>query len=308
MELRQLRYFIAVAEELNFTHAANRLGIAQPPLSQQIITLEHQLRAQLFIRTKRKVELTPAGEVLLSHARRVINATQEAEEAVRTASAGGSGRLQLGAMYSTLHALIPTILRECALTEPNLVIDVRELTVAQQRQALNEASIDLAIVRGQIDGAHLTGELLFEESFVAALPEDLVDNNGPVSPDWLATCNFVSMSRRSNSHYSDLLRRFANPLGGELKIAQEASDMHTLLCLVAAGIGVAIVPSSISDARIGGIAYRPIDGPTPVTSVNMAWRRDNDSALLPRLVSRIRSVVEREQDQKDQVGELTIQA
>lgn len=298
MELRQLRYFIAVAEELNFTRAASRIGIAQPPLSQQIILLEHQLRTALFVRTKRKVELTAAGEVLLSHARRVINATQEAEEAVRAAGRGGPGRLQLGAMYSMLHTVVPAVLRDCAIHEPNLVIDVRELTVAQQQQALNEGSIDLAIVRGRVEARHLEGELLFEEPFVAAIPVEMAPPDGEIAPSWLATRTFVSMSRKSNASYSDLLRRFTDPFGEELKIAQEASDMHTLLCLVAAGIGVAIVPASVCHSRLEGITYRRIQADTPLTSVNLVWRTDNDSTVLPRLVSRIRLVVALEQERQ----------
>lgn len=291
MELKQLRYFMAVAEELNFTRAANRIGIAQPPLSQQIIALEHQLRAQLFVRTKRKVELTSSGEVLLSYARRLINVVQEAEEAVFLASRGGAGRLKIGAMYSTLHRLVPAILRESHLYDPHVVLDFSELTVAQQQQALNDGSIDLAIVRGELVGAHIASERLFAESFVVALPEQLTPPPGAVGLDWLAERDFVAIARRNNSDYTDQLQRYTKAHCGEINIVQEASDMPTLLCLVAAGIGVAIVPSLITDARIGGIVFRPIAGPTPVTSIRLAWRIDNNSPLLPRLLERVHAAV-----------------
>jgi LysR family transcriptional regulator, benzoate and cis,cis-muconate-responsive activator of ben and cat genes len=290
LEIKQLRYFIAVAEELNFTRAAHRIGIAQPPLSQQILSLEHQLRAQLFVRSKRKVELTPAGEVLLSHARRVINAANDAVDAVRAASNGGTGRVRLGAMYSVINSFVPAILRECARAEPNLQIDVRELTVAQQQQGLNDSSIDLAVVRGKVDGAHLTQEFLFEEPFIAAIPDELVPGDGAVQPDWLARQRFVSMARSSNIDYTELLRRFGGPLGGDLQIVQEASDMPTLLSLVVAGIGCAIVPASIISSRLAGITYRPIVGTTPKTSVSLAWRSDNDLPALPRVIGYITEI------------------
>ena len=291
MELRQLRYFIAVAEELNFTRAANRIGIAQPPLSQQIIALEHQLRAPLFVRTKRKVELTAAGEVLLSYARRLINVTHQAEEAVFLASRGGAGRLKIGAMYSTLHRLVPAILRESHAHDPRVVLDFSELTVAQQQQALNDGSIDLAIVRGDLVGAHIASERLFDESFVAAFPEQSAPEPGPVALAWLAGQNFVAIARSYNTDYTDLLQRYTKANCSDISVVQEASDMPTLLCLVAAGIGVAIVPSLVTDARIGGIVFRPIAGPAPVTSIRLAWRRDNNSPLLPRVAERVHAAV-----------------
>ena len=142
MNIRQLRYFLAVAQELNFTRAAEKVGIAQPPLSQQILTLEQELGTQLFTRERRRVRLTAAGEILVDHAHRVINAAAAAEEAVRMAERGARATISVGAVYSAIYSVLPGLLRYFSTVAPNVEVNLREMTIAQQIEGLNEGAIE----------------------------------------------------------------------------------------------------------------------------------------------------------------------
>jgi len=288
-----------VAEEQNFTRAAERIGMAQPPLSQQIMTLERQLQAPLFKRSRRKVELTEAGEALLVHARRILSAVGDARDAVQAASAGRSGTIKLGAMYSVVHSLVPAVLRTSREMDPGLTIEVQELTVAQQHRALNEGAIDLAIIRDRVDEPHLSSLQLFEEPFVVALPCAMnLKKDESLKAAWLFRQSYVSMSSKCNPGYAAQLRQFAVSMGGQFDVVQEASDMHTLLCLVAAGIGIAIVPFSVARTPINDVAYHRITSPAPSTWVSLAWRKDNGSPVLPSLISRIEALAAAERDMR----------
>jgi len=147
MELKQLRFFLAVAETLNFTRAAERVGIAQPPLSQRIRALERELGAELFKRTKRSVALTKAGEALLIHARRMMNASENAVSQVRAVRAGQLGVLQVGAIFSAIYNWMPATLRILSSTSPGIQVNLREMTIPNQLRALREGEIDVGLLR-----------------------------------------------------------------------------------------------------------------------------------------------------------------
>src|SRR5690554_6734913 len=170
MELRQLRYFLAVAEELHFTRAAERLGISQPPLSQQIIGLEHELGVTLFLRDKRNVALTAAGEELVRHARRILNTTAQAGLEVQAVAKGERGLLKIGAVFSSLYGLVPEAVSAFHAKWPDVQISLHEITVRQQIDALVDGSIDIGILRGPFSHPLISVFTLFEERQVVALP------------------------------------------------------------------------------------------------------------------------------------------
>ncbi|WP_326522858.1 LysR family transcriptional regulator [Sphingomonas sp.] len=292
MELKQLRYFLAVAEELNFTRAAAKVGIAQPPLSQQILILERQLGKPLFVRTKRKVELTPAGEILVERARRIINLCEEVSEDIAATDGPQIRHLRMGAIYTIISLLAPQLFRACRRDIPALRIDFREMTAPQQFEALRDGAIDIAVIRGMMEGTLFCTRKLFDEPFVAALPDTLAEPGATVTPDWLARQDFIWMTRATNTHYDNLFRLLPVPLNDRLNVVQTTTDMHTMLCLVAAGIGVALVPRATSTTPIKGITYRGIEGDIPHSSVSVYWRREDDDPLLLRVIELIAAIAE----------------
>lgn len=303
MDIRQLKYFIAVAEELNFTRAAERVGIAQPPLSQQIIGLEHELRAELFHRSKRKVELTEAGHVLLPHAQRILNATREAAEAVQSAMAGKRGSIRLGALYSSMFVFLPAVMRRFHKDYPSVMVQVEEMTITQQLAALNEGTIDIGLIRGDTEIEGLSSQILFEEEFILAVPTGHpLAKHGTIRLAQLADYPFLDMSPRTNQNYYDLVHGILATARVQPNVVQRASDMHTLLCLVGSGLGLALVPSSMRGSPIKHVAYRSIADATPRTSMRLVWRTENTSTVLPKLVETVTAVateIELEDEQSE---------
>lgn len=307
MDIRQLKYFIAVAEELNFTRAAERVGIAQPPLSQQIIGLEYELRAELFHRSKRKVELTEAGHILLPHAQRILNATHEAAEAVQAAMAGKRGSIRMGAIYSSMFVFLPALLRRFHTDYPSVTVQVEEMTITQQFAALNEGLIDVGLMRGTTDIIDYSSRALVEEEFIVALPTGHpLAKHSTIRLAQLADYPFLDMSRRSNQNYFELVHGILATARVQPNVVQQASDMHTLLCLVGSGLGLALVPSSMRSSPIKHVTYRSISDPTPRTNMRLVWRTENASLVLPKLVQTAVEVADQvaEEDAKEERASL----
>lgn len=281
MNVRQLQYFLAVAHELNFTRAAERVGIAQPPLSQQIIALEEELGAPLFTRDKRRVQLTPAGTILIEHAQRVVNAMAAAMDAVRSAGRGAQSRIMVGAIYSAVYAFLPDMLRIFATTSPETEVRLQEMTVMQQIRALKDGVIEVGIMRGPVHERNIRFETLFREPLVVAVPtESTYAGSPPVSIQEMAEWPVIAVGRGANRGYSDRVLDVFELRDIRPRIAHEVSDMHTSLCLVAAGLGVSIVPSIMQKVGTRGVAYRQLADPTPGVSLVFAWRDAEVSPLL----------------------------
>lgn len=286
MELRQLRYFLAVAEELNFTRAAERVGIAQPPLSMQISGLERELGVPLFTRTKRRVALTAAGEALVRHARRVINTTQQAADVVQAIARGEEGSLSIGAIFSSIYTVVPRALRAYTGSHPGVDLRLQEMTNVQQVLALREGRIDLGILRGPLADPDLDTTVLFSEPFVAAIPADHpLAEKTRVSPDDVAAYPLISISPAANQTFSARMVGTLFDRDHHLNIVQEVVDMHTLIGLVGAGLGISVVPASLQSIRISQVVYRPFTRATPSTAMQMAWRKDSASRTLQPFVA-----------------------
>lgn len=290
MELRHLRYFVTVAEEGHVTRAAERLGIQQPPLSQQIQALERELDAQLFRRKPRGVELTPAGRALYDEARVILARADEAVAATKRAAQGEAGRIGLGFTSSaSFHPFVPRAIRAFRDAHPLVALALEESGTTELVAALRSNQIDAAFVRSPVgESDDLFVRPLFDEAMVAALPSGhaLSGASGDLPLAALAGETFILYRRPVGPGLHDAIIAACDRAGFSPKIGQEAPRMLSTLSLVAAGLGVTVVPASMSRLEAEGVVYRAIDPSAQLTApLNLAYRRDEISAAVRRFVA-----------------------
>lgn len=293
MELRHLRYFVAVAEERHFGRAAERLHIAQPPLSHQIRQLETELKVTLFDRTTRSVELTPAGELMLERARAILATVDATTIDVARAAAGEVGRLALGFTGSATYELLPTIARVLREELPNITLELfGEMLTPRSVTGLQDRSLDLAFLRPPVREADLAVHVVRREPLIAALPEQhplAALTSVPLSQ--LAGEPFISYPSHYRSVVRDAVVDACSKAGFSPNVVQEVGETSTLAVFVAAGLGVALVPASVQHLHITGTVYRPLAGTTEEVALALAYRTDDDSPVLRRALARIHSLV-----------------
>lgn len=292
MELRHLRYFVAVAEELHFGRAAEKLHIAQPPLSQQIRRLEEELGVRLFERTRRRVQLTHAGHAFLEQARQTLAQAAQAVRVARKADQGEVGQLAVGFVDSAVYHALPPVLREFRERFPQVELVLRELGAADQFQLLRDGRLHAGFVRSGIDDPALTQKMLFDEPLMAALPRThpLARREGVCLRD-LAADPFVIFPRALGAGFYDQIVSLCRKAGFSPRVVQEANEMQTIVSLVAAGIGVAVVPASIRNLRMEGVVYLHIRKPSARTAMTLAWRRDDSSPVLKAFLQVVRGFI-----------------
>ncbi|HEX7645067.1 MAG TPA: LysR substrate-binding domain-containing protein [Burkholderiaceae bacterium] len=283
LELRQLRYFVAVAEELHFGRAAERLHMTQPPLSQTIQALEACLGTALFARTNRSVALTPAGQALLPEARRLLQQVQGLPELARRAAAGETGRLALAFVSTADYSVLPSLLRQFREAYPQVAIELREATSDVQQEDLLEGRIDAGLLIPPLSDK--TAEALhyrtvLTEPLVAALPQGLHTRRGALQLERLRELPLIIFPRHIAPGLHDAILACFHDAGVAPRIAQEAIQMQTIVGLVSAGMGIALVPQSVSNLRRPGVEYRPLAGKVPMVETGLAWRRDATSPVL----------------------------
>lgn len=306
MELRHLRYFIAVAEELHFGRAAEQLGISQPPLSQQIQALEEELGARLFERTNRRVALSAVGRLFLSEARQVLAQLEQAVDVARRAQRGELGELKVGFTASApFTSTIPRAIRAFRQACPDVHLDLRELSSRCVAEAVHEGRLQVGMLRPL---APLPEELvvleLFAEPLVAVLPVDHPLAGGREVGVRLAALGeepFVFFPRTFGTGLYDQLLGLARAAGFSPRIVQEASEAMTLIGLVATGLGVTVLPASFSRMRIDGVVCRTLLDPGASTAVWLVRRRDEASPL----VRRFAELIEREAREAQALRETT---
>ena len=296
METRQLRYFVAVAETRHFGRAAERLHIAQSPLSQAIRQLESQLGAPLFERTTRRVDLTAAGEALLPEAVRILASLDAARDQVGRVAAGALGRLRVGSTGLATYRHVPAIVRALAADLPGLALTfATEMLTPELEAALADHRIDLAVLRLPVADPALATHLLARERLVLAVPrafglvsaspcQDTEEHSHPptVRLADLADQDFVVYAA-PGSVVGDAASRACRAAGFTPRHTHEADQTSTVLALVAAGTGVALLPSSVLAVAVEGVRYVELDDPDPVTTdVALAWRRDDSRPALAR--------------------------
>lgn len=278
MELRHLRYFLAVAEERHFGRAAERLHMAQPPLSQQIRRLEAELGVELFYRTTRRVELAPAGELLVDRARRILRAVDEAVENAHLAASGEVGRVTIGFTGSATYGLLPVVASTLRETLPRLDLCLHgEMLTPAQVDALVEGQIDLGILRPPRRRHDLIVEVVRREPLIAALPADhplAALDAVPIAA--LADVPFVTRLD------GDAVGTLCETYGFRPQIVLVVEETSTLISVVAAGVGVTMVPSSVSHMVVDGAVYRPLEGDSIHLELALARRRDDESPVIAR--------------------------
>jgi DNA-binding transcriptional LysR family regulator len=293
MELRHLRYFVAVAEERNFTRAAERLLIAQSPLSQQIRKLEREVGVELFARTTRSVSLTYAGEVFYARAVELLEASDEAAEAARKAARGEFGKLSVGFTGAATYELLPVLMRAYADRHPDVTLDVKsDMDTPKQVEALLEGRLAVGILRPPITAAGLTVEVLRHEPVVVLLASrhpaavhrelDLAD---------LRDESFISYNNNPPASMYMVMRQACEAAGFVPRIKHVVSDSSALVALVAADMGIALVPASLRHLGIRGATYRPLRSPRLSTPLGVAYRDQAVDPLVRRFVEISRKVV-----------------
>ncbi len=261
VELRHLRYFVAVAEELHFGRAARRLNLSQPPLSQQIRQLERILGAPLFVRTSRRVELTPAGTALLGGARRTLAEATRGMDAAQRAGRGEVDILRVGFTDSAALGGLVEIVRAFRAAYPHIQLELIEGTTETQLDAVERNLVDAALVRGPVSATRARAEVVRREPFLAALPADhrLVSRR-TIAIGALRAEPFILFPRHVAPAYHDVLTSACQRAGFEPNVRHESSEYQTILSLVASGLGVTIVPASVRSLNLEGVEFRPLRG------------------------------------------------
>lgn len=295
MELRHLHYFIAVAEELHFSRAAERLCISQPPLSQQIRDLEEELGVKLFERTKRHVQLTEAGKVFLERSYLLFAHLEQAIAATQQIGRGEVGQVAIGFVDSAMYTSLPEMLRAFRAQFPAVELRLQELTTAQQIQALYDKQIDVGIVRSAISEPGLSVEGLLHESLVLALPENHpLSAQTQVSLSSLADEFFILFPAKLGPLFYEQIIHSCEQAGFRPKVAQEAVQMQTIVGLVAAGLGIAIVPASLQNFHRSGVIYRPLQEEIPNTGLYLTWRQHDSSPVINTFLNLARKATQGE--------------
>jgi len=281
IELRHLRYFVAVAEELHFGHAAKRLHIAQPPLSQQIRKLEEEIGCALFVRSSRSVRLTAAGEALLDRARRTLERVRGDLETVRSVARGEMGTLTVGFVGSAMLTALPAVLGFYRQQYPGVQLRLREFHTAILMESLREGSTDIGFLRDADPAEDLTVEPVVTEHFVAVLPKGhRLARRAAVPVKELRDEPFVFFSRSAGNHAWQQTMRLCEEQGFLPHIVQEAPQWLTILRLVGAGLGVSIAPASVERIQDVGVVCRRLSPDGGQTSIGMAWRAQPLSPLV----------------------------
>jgi DNA-binding transcriptional LysR family regulator len=290
MELRHLRYFVAVAEELHFSRAAARLHIAQPPLSQQIRHLERELGVALFSRTRRRVELTAAGRAFLDESRRVLLQAAHAARIAQRAGSGEIGQLAVAFVPSADLDLLPRVLRVWGARFPDVELDLQALLPVAQLEALAGGRIQVGLIRLPVAvGSDVAVERIQSEPLVAVLPlRHRLAARARVRVADLAGDTMMMFPRHVAPGYYDTLISTFRSAGFTPRVFHPAS-MQTNLALVSAGLGVSLLPASIRNLRRTGVVYRPLAPPVPRVEMAVAYRRDERSPIALAFLEMVRS-------------------
>jgi DNA-binding transcriptional LysR family regulator len=285
MELRDLRYFVAIAQHGNVSRAAEQLHVSQPALSEQIRKLEDELGVPLFTRTSRGMLLTDGGEALLPHARTVLAQADAAAESVRMVAHGLVGTLTLGFIDSAALAILPPLIHRFTDRYPNVKLRLRELGTRQQLDAVESGEIDVGIVRGPVWNASIAGRRVAIESLLVALSSShalATAQTVPIAD--LREDGFIMYPHERGAALAEETLRLCHAAGFDPRVVQEANEIYTICGMVAAGLGVAIVPSSASAIALHGVVYRPIDDPRAQLERWAVWREEAPLAVVRAFV------------------------
>jgi DNA-binding transcriptional LysR family regulator len=281
IDIRQLRYFQAVAEELHFGRAAARLAIAQPALSRQIQQIEAELGTPLLRRTQRRVELLPAGALLLERGRAIQQELAHALTDVRRTGTGELGRLSLGFIHSSTYGLLPSIIGRFRKLYPGIELELHELPITAQHAALLRGTIDIGLLRVQAAPAELEVLPVMPDPFVLALPaKHPLAGRSRVRLKEVAGDPFVMFGKAGAPLFHDRVHAMCEQAGFAPKVVQHATQIHTVVGLVGAGLGVAVVPASGRNLHPRQVRFVAISDKAEPVHVALAWRRGHETPAI----------------------------
>ncbi|WP_010090979.1 LysR substrate-binding domain-containing protein [Burkholderia ubonensis] len=295
-DLRQWRYFVTVAEERHFGRAAARLSMTQPPLSQAIRALEDLLGVALFVRTKRSVALTAVGATLLPDVRKLLEAADALPPRAQSLARGETGSLALAFVSTADYGLLPSLLRAFGARYPQVRLQLEEATSDVQIEELAAGRIDAGLIIPPVPPRHaaelsylpVVREPLVLAMPAAAAPADAPDD-APVRLADVAALPLVIFPRRLAPGFYDIITGCYGAAGATPRIGQEAIQMQTIVSLVSAGMGVALVPQSLRNLRRTGVVYRPLAGGAPVVETGLVWRTGDVSPVLAGFIDIVRA-------------------
>lgn len=292
MDLKKLKFFLVLAEELHYGKAAARLHMTQPPLSQAIRSLEEDLGVELFIRTKRSVVLSPTGKQWLCHVQKLMDDVSKLKLLAQQLERGEHGQLLISFISTAEYSILPQLLRHFKELYPYVEVVLKDATSDFQLEAILNGDIDIGCLflpREAHTHTALAHRPLIEETIVAAVPEKWIENGRiPLQDDHVILKKIIHeplvlFARRYGSIFHDLVTSYYIKNGRPPNILQEAIQMQTIISLVSAEMGIALVPHCISSLKRDGVRYLPLyNSPKIVTSI--VWRRDNASASLKNFI------------------------
>ncbi len=284
MDLRQLRYFVAVARERNFTRAAEQLHIAQPPLSRQIQQMEQELGVQLLVRSSRPIRLTDAGRLFYEEAQQVLGRVEQMKDAARRIGHGQRRVISIGFVASTLYAGLPTVVRRLRQARPDADVRLVEMMSGPQVEGLKNGRIDVGFGRMRSSDPSVERQVLREERLVVAIPPAfaLAAEDAPLKPAALKGQKLVVYPSEPRPSFADQVLSLLGEHGVRPPQLQEVRDLQTALGLVAAETGLCLIPASARFLR-SDLRYRLIDDQQATSPVVMSYRRNEDPALIALL-------------------------
>ena len=284
MRIRQLKHFATVAQTLHFGRAAELLGMTQPPLSQSIMALEQEIGSALFVRTKRSVALTPFGAQWLEPVHKVLEGMNALPQIAQQLKEGTSGRLQISFVSTADYSVLPKLVRSYTELFPNVDVALSEATSDVQIAHLLEGKTDIGIVippPNAVFPKQLSYLPLVTEPLIAAVPESWIAEQtlptpkGLLSPKRVVDAPLILFPRHSAPAFHDLVTGYIAAHGGTPQIVQEAVQMQTIISLVSAGMGIALVPASLRNLARTGVHYMDLAGEAPQLETGLAWNADN---------------------------------
>lgn len=293
-DIRQLQRFVAVAAERNFRRAAARLHVSQPPLSDSIRQLEEEIGSPLLIRTRRQVELTKAGAVFLERAQIILSQLDEAVKVTRAVAEGLSGQIAIGFFPTATYEFLPRILKRYREKYPDVGLRLTELTTPEQPAALEQTRIDVGLfLAPTVDRIGLSQETVLREPLLVALPEDhRLAGRKRVDLRALRNEPFVFIPPRLGTGYQARVSHACLEAGFTPNVVEEVEQLHTMVSLVGAGVGVALVAASVSRFQPPNVVFRPLQDPSNLLYIEfgLAWRGNDKSAAVAAFLDTARAI------------------
>ncbi|QET04696.1 LysR family transcriptional regulator [Cupriavidus pauculus] len=288
MELRHLRYFQTVAQELNVTRAAEKLHMAQPPLSRQIRQFEEEVGVALFDRVARGLRLTEAGRFLLDQSLQLTQRLEETLEGTRRIGRNEKRWFNIGFVPSVLYGVLPELIRELRENDGDVEVGLTEMITVQQVEALKSGRIDLAFGRLPFNDAAIVQQVVMSETLVAAIPIAATPPKAPPTAEDLARQPLILYPARPRPSYADHVLSLFRAQGLQPRVVQEANELQTALGLVASGLGMTLVPASVQRLHRDDVRYIPIEAPGFLSPVIMSYRAGDTSPHLARTLAWVR--------------------